>query len=348
MMLVADELSRLFLNMSRYTNGGQDNEFWLEAWNGKHYTVERQGRPAVVLSHLLVGVVGGFQPDKLAKSFEGEADGMYARILFAWPDEAGYQPLTNEVAEIEPEIQNALTRIIDLPAEGEDGALVPKSIPLTPGAVASFEQFRQFLHQGKGDFDGREREWWAKGSAHVLRLALTLTYIEWGMLGGAEPIAIETKHLDAAVQLWKEYFWPHSRAAIRQIGLTERHAYVRRALRWIRKHRKSEISQEEIRRDALGQKIDASQTRTLMDSLVQAGWLREVTEKTGGRDRHRWKVNPDLAAQTAETAEIPPVPSASHPLRSSRSFRNGEPYEMAGNDAAPLGPPGDSPDGFDG
>jgi hypothetical protein len=30
---VADELARLFLNMRRYSSG-QDNEFWLEAWNG--------------------------------------------------------------------------------------------------------------------------------------------------------------------------------------------------------------------------------------------------------------------------------------------------------------------------
>src|SRR5215467_14880969 len=56
---VADELARLFLNMKRYSNG-QDNEFWLEAWNGKHFVVERQGRPPVVLDYLLVGVIGGF------------------------------------------------------------------------------------------------------------------------------------------------------------------------------------------------------------------------------------------------------------------------------------------------
>jgi Bifunctional DNA primase/polymerase, N-terminal/Protein of unknown function (DUF3987) len=67
---VADELARLFLNMKRYSNG-QDNEFWLEAWDAKHFVVERQGRPPVVLDYLLVGVIGGFQPDKLARAFEG-------------------------------------------------------------------------------------------------------------------------------------------------------------------------------------------------------------------------------------------------------------------------------------
>src|SRR5215472_1251928 len=71
MLLLADELSALFLNMSRYS-GGQDNEFWLEAWNGDSYTVERMGRPPIVVDHLLIGIVGGMQPDKLARSFKGE------------------------------------------------------------------------------------------------------------------------------------------------------------------------------------------------------------------------------------------------------------------------------------
>jgi hypothetical protein len=39
-----DELAALFMNMSRYS-GGQDNEFWLEAWNGGSYNVQRVSRP---------------------------------------------------------------------------------------------------------------------------------------------------------------------------------------------------------------------------------------------------------------------------------------------------------------
>src|SRR5262249_25983477 len=40
---LTDELSAMFMNMSRYS-GGQDNEFWLESWNGGAYNVERIGR----------------------------------------------------------------------------------------------------------------------------------------------------------------------------------------------------------------------------------------------------------------------------------------------------------------
>ena len=210
---VADELARLFLNMKRYSNG-QDNEFWLEAWNGKNFVVERQGRPPVVLDYLLVGVTGGFQPDKLARAFEGDDDGMYARFCFGWPEEPAHMRLSNEVTEIEPEIQNALTRIVHLPA-GEDGVFTPRTVDLSAEATSAFENFRAFLAQAKAELDGREREWVAKGGTHVLRLSGTLAYLDWAMLGGPEPQSIGQQYVEAAVHLWRDYFWPHSRAALR-------------------------------------------------------------------------------------------------------------------------------------
>ena len=113
LMLIVDELAGLFSNMGRYSNGS-DREFWLEAWNGKPYSVEHVNSPAINLDHLLIGMVGGFQPDKLARAFEGDDDGFYARICFAWPAEPSYRPLGNDVDEIEPELVNALTRLIRL------------------------------------------------------------------------------------------------------------------------------------------------------------------------------------------------------------------------------------------
>jgi hypothetical protein len=256
---VADELARLFLNMKRYS-GGQDNEFWLEARNGKNFVVERQGRPPVVLDYLLVGITGGFQPDKLARAFEGDDDGMYARFCFAWPEEPAHMPLSNEVNEIEPELQNALTRIVDLSAN-EDGVFAPKTVGLSDDAIVVFEAFRAVLAQAKAELDGREREWTAKGGTHILRLAGTLAYLDWAMLGGTEPQAIGEQYVAAAVRLWRAYFWPHSRAALRQIGLTEKHTNARRALRWIRTNQKPEVSLLDVRREALGRRLDAEQTR---------------------------------------------------------------------------------------
>jgi hypothetical protein len=298
MLMMCDELAGLFLNLSRYT-GGTDREFWLEAWNGKRYVVERVGRPAVEVDHLLVGITGGFQPDKLAKSFKGDDDGLYARICFGWPPEPPYKKLTDDAQEVEPEFENTLVRLIDLPAE-EDSKLIISSVPLSLDARGSFEEFRQFAHQAKHALDGRERQWWAKTPAHVLRLAGTLAYLDWARRSAGQPVLvqepnkIEKQFVDGAVRLVRDYFWPHSRAALRQIGVTERHADARRALRWIRAHGKTEVSREDIRRDALAQSLDADQTQNLLDGLVKAGWLRRVTTRTAGRPIYRWKVNPTL------------------------------------------------------
>jgi Protein of unknown function (DUF3987) len=315
---LTDELSAMFMNMSRYS-GGQDNEFWLESWNGNSYNVERIGR-TVHLDHLLIGVVGGLQPDKLAKSFEGPADGMYARLLFSWPGEPGYRALNDEALEVDPDILNALKRLDGL-AEFADERLIRHSIGLSEDALKRFEQFRQFAHLEKEAVEGRDREWLAKGPAHVLRLAGTLCLLDWAIRSteGTPPTSIDAKYMVAAVRLVREYFWPHARTALRQIGLTERHVNDRRVLRWIRARGKTEVSLQDVRRDALGQKLDAEQTANLLDALGRVGWVREleaVSTPRGGRPARRWQVNPIIGTPTAETAET--AETAQTPRPSSR------------------------------
>ena len=297
MLLMSDELASLFLNMGRYSNGS-DKEFWLEAWNGHHYVVERMGRPPVTIDHLLIGMTGGFQPDKLARSFEGDSDGMHARVLFAWPEEPAFHRLTDDVTEIEPELLNALCRIVDLAAGEEDDAFAPRDVRLSPDARTHFEHFRYFQHRGKDALDGREREWWAKGPSQVLRLAGTLCYLDWAMEGGPEPQAVAMRFIEASVQLWRDYLWPHSRAAMRQIGLTDHHAEARRVLRWLKAGNRQEVSRDEVRREALTRRFDADQVQAIIEGLVRAGWLRELTAKAEGpgRPARRWEVNPRLSS----------------------------------------------------
>lgn len=308
MLVIADELAGLFLNTGRYS-GGQDDEFWLEAWNGKPYVVERISRPPVTVDNLLVGMTGGFQPDKLARSFSGDSDGKYARICFGWPEEPPYQPLTNDVAEIEPEIVNALTRLVNLTSE-IDGSFSPTYLPLAARAAREFDEFRRFVHLEKEGLFGREREWLAKAPVHVLRLAGTLTYLNWAIEGGDEPKQVESEIIQSALRLVRDYFWPHSRAALRQIGLNERHVDARHALFWIKAHSKTEVSIEIVRRNALNQRLDAGQTQVLLDRLELAGWLRKTTTPTAGRFRHRWEVNPRLfgPAESALRAESQAAP----------------------------------------
>jgi hypothetical protein len=166
------------------------------------------------------------------------------------------------------------------------------------------------VHTARDQLDGREREWFAKVPAHVLRLSGTLCFLEWAIKddGPPEPERIDEMFMSAACRLVCDYFWPHSRAALRQIGLSERHTNSRRVLRWIKAIGKTEVSVKDIRRDALAGSLDADQTESLVEALIASGWLRAVAVKpsgpSGGKPVRRWQVNPLLwAAESAETAE---------------------------------------------
>jgi hypothetical protein len=144
----------------------------------------------------------------------------------------------------------------------------------------------------------------------VLRLSGTLCFLDWAIKDdrSSEPERVDEILMSAACRLVCDYFWPHSRAALRQIGLSERHANSRRVLRWIKATGKTEVSIKDIRRDALVGALDADQTESLVESLTRSGWLRPEAAKPsgprGGKPVRRWQLNPLLwAAETAETAE---------------------------------------------
>jgi hypothetical protein len=297
MLLLSDELAGLFSNMSRYSRG-QDNEFWLECWNGKHHVVERINRPSLRIPHLLIGITGGMQPDKLAESFAGAADGMYARFLFSWPSEAPYRALTDLIMEVEPEILNALDKLARLGGDKPQD-FAPAHVPLSRAARAEFEKFREWVFQGKDLVHGRERDWWSKMPGHALRLSGTLAFLDWSMSDcpGAEPKEIGEEFVQNAALLLNGYFHPHSRAALRQIGLSQHDADARRVLQWLKASRRDEVSREDVRRDILAQRLDADETTALLGRMTKAGWLRQRTTvrgPKGGRPSVRWEVNPHL------------------------------------------------------
>jgi hypothetical protein len=66
-------------------------------------------------------------------------------------------------------------------------------------------------------------------------------------------------HGGALVEKWQLFGAASlfSKAALRQIGLTDRHADARRVLKWAIANRKTELSVKDVRRVALSQSVDA-------------------------------------------------------------------------------------------
>jgi Protein of unknown function (DUF3987) len=225
MMQIRDELSGLFASMQRQSGA---RPFYLEAWNGERHVVERvDDKRSITVANLLVGVIGGFQPDKLARAFAGDEDGMYARFLYGWPATPAYAPLSDDIEEVDPLFQSVLTKLIRLPDEAESGQFAPRVVPLSQGARAKFEDYRLWVDRTKRGPEGREQQWLVKSETQVLRLAGTLTFLDWASLdagsgtmglerinAGLEPGKIAERFMADAIELMRNYFWPHARAAL--------------------------------------------------------------------------------------------------------------------------------------
>jgi hypothetical protein len=84
LLMVRDELAGFLLGMNAYNDGARP--FWLEAYGGRPYRVERQKHPDPIdVPHLAVAWWGGVQPERLAKLMREADDGLLARFCWVWP-----------------------------------------------------------------------------------------------------------------------------------------------------------------------------------------------------------------------------------------------------------------------
>jgi hypothetical protein len=176
-------------------------------------------------------------------------------------------------------------------------------------AVTVFDGCLERLHGETLRAEGFEAGWLGKGRGTVARLAAVLALLDWtaNRPSNAPPPGVITElHLLAAWELWERYYRPHARAVFDRAGPSDRdrqgqhevRQHARRVIGWIRARGATEISREDVRRDALSQRVKAAGADEVILALEQAGVLREVDDEEEypgpGRPARRWQVNPAL------------------------------------------------------
>jgi hypothetical protein len=84
-LVLQDELSGWFGGIEKYSGGkgsAKDRSFWLTAFGGGEYAVNRVGRGSFLIDNLSVSILGGVQPDPIRR-IVGDAtdDGLIQRFL---------------------------------------------------------------------------------------------------------------------------------------------------------------------------------------------------------------------------------------------------------------------------
>ena len=89
---------------------------------------------------------------------------------------------------------------------------------------------------------GRPADWWGKGTGTVLRLAGVLAFLDWAAQAQdtPEPTHVSARATRGAIDLWRDYLWPHAQAVLRIAG-SERQHRARKVLQWIKRQGKARV-----------------------------------------------------------------------------------------------------------
>lgn len=298
LLMQRDELSGWLGGMDRYNAGG-DRPFWLEAYGGRSYTVDRKSNPEpVIVDRLAVAVLGGTQPDKLQSLLvKTDDDGLLARFLAVFPDPV---PLSRPKGQLdELKLQAAFERLRGLsPAYDEHHTPHPFYLPFSEEAANALQEFRQQCRQWEIDASGLFKSHIGKLPGLAVRVACVLAHLDWAAQQGASlPDGIDLSHIDRACHLVGEHLRAHAFRAYGAANAPEEIRNARRIAQIVQKEKPRRLNIREIQRRELGGLQKAPQIETALQVLEQADWVRRETETTRGRPRIFYTVNPNLWGQ---------------------------------------------------
>ncbi len=231
-----DELAGWLLNLSRYSNGGTDRPFWLEAYVGGPHQVDRVKNPEpVLISHLACAVFGTIQPERLIDALGGADDGLAGRFLWTWPEPRPFdqpQSTCDEAAAAE-----RLSRLAELTMpKDEAGRPHPSYMRLAADAVPILRDFGREMQAAENASTGLLKSAIGKARGQALRLALVLEMLWWTAGDHIQPVEISCAAMLAAADMMDRYFLPMAKRVLADASIPERRAQRAHAGKLDRRH----------------------------------------------------------------------------------------------------------------
>lgn len=296
-LLARDELSGWLMGMTRYSGGGSDRPFWLEAYGGRGYSVERMGRDPVYIDRLTVGVLGGIQPDKLKSLlFKSDDDGLLARFLPVWPEAA---PIKRpDAGGDEAFLLLALERLLSLQMPvGEDGSERPWFVLFDEEARALLDDFRQTARDWETGAEGLLLSFAGKLPGLAIRLSLILAYLDWAGGEAEQPREISRAHFGRAAHLVEAYVLPMAKRAYADSSTPKEERAARKLVALIREQGWRSFNTPDVfrhERAGLATKADLDPALSTLEDAHIIRLVPEPARAKGGRPTRLFSVNPAL------------------------------------------------------
>jgi putative DNA primase/helicase len=298
-----DELAGWLLSFDRYSQGGR--EFWLEAFGGRAYTVDRKGaQKPLTIRFNGVSLIGGIQPDKLADCLLNSADdGLVPRFLWAWPDAIPFRR-PRQIADI-GQLQTIYRRLDSLDwGMTPDGRESAVTLTLDDAAADLFERWAQENDLGLQDAGALYKGFCGKLKGTVLRLALIATYVDWAQSSGdlaTQPKSVSARTIGAAIEFVESYAKPAAKRVFGDAALPKAERDAAILARYILRKKLRRINARDLKRSPhkveLPTMREAHALNDALALLCDADWLEEVGSRQGdspGRKSADYLVNPKL------------------------------------------------------
>jgi Protein of unknown function (DUF3987) len=295
LLLIRDELAGWIGGMNAYNDAGRS--FWVEAYGGRPYRVERKKHPEpIVVQRLAIAVHGGTQPDKLAALMRDADDGLLSRFLWCWPE-----PILFKLGETPPQAPWAIgalekLRELDLHRQGETPE--PLMVLLSAEAGPLLVTFAQEMQERQVAAGGLLCSAYGKARGHALRLALVLEFLWWCGEDGiaSPPTDISVRAVTAAAHLLTDYFAPMAERVYGDAAIPPADRNATTLARWIRSERPEEVYVRRVQRVVrLPRLTTAEAIHAAAAVLVEADWLLPPKTASGpGRPREAYAINPRL------------------------------------------------------
>ena len=289
--LLVDELETVFQSMTRYKNTGTDRAHYLSAYQGGSVNIMRVGGGYTIVDNFAFGLIGGIQPDVIAKHRNVE-DGLLERFIFVRLSEAviGEDIDTSKVEnEFEVRINNITARkpevlIFDTEARG---------------CVSQIEKDALHLSSNSRNVGPGFGGWSGKLVSHYARIVIALHVLR----GGGSCISFKTAN--DAKKILMDYILPQATAFFRSenscLSEMERALAEYILAKGLTRFVPSDITANvrEFRMNAGGKKAYDIVT-PVAETLVTYGWIQL---EDADRPRSPWIVNPAVHEMFADLAK---------------------------------------------
>ncbi|MBC8282690.1 MAG: DUF3987 domain-containing protein [Nitrospinae bacterium] len=299
-LCVHDELSGFFGSMDAYKGKGvsKDRPVWLQAFNGGPRFIDRVTRGSVLVPNLSTSIIGGIQPEPIAKIAKNmDDDGLLQRFFFinGQPSSMGIDRTPN---------MEALRGYRYLIEKLYEMKVPDYCFIFSEEAHIERERLSKFAHDANamGVISQSLVSHMGKWDGLFARLALTFHIVEYAATSTFPSEAISGSIAENVSYLMRHVFFPH---AIKFYGEVLGEAPDMKHARWIAgfilSRELPRITNKDITINyrALREKPLIERQRA-MDVLSNFGWVEPVDDGPAGPKI--WTVNPVIHQKFSERA----------------------------------------------